>query len=247
MRVLLAPPAVAIQEFLATHQTWLEAVIGCPLAEAVTFEFHLPFVHLVLNEMFRGIPLDTRCIPYTKVLEPVVVRWGLPPGTSPRIELSPGRDRSAGVAEGKFGWDPDWKDTPVAIWLRGCMHAVVSVKVPYTPHPDQRGPLARHLLIVNREEMAIALAVLEKVEPPKRISVAGGRDVLLPPGRYSWDSVVLNSDLERSVRQDFESFFQREAWFRQHNLPYHRGYLLYGPQSCLIQDEPGRKADSHTR
>jgi mitochondrial chaperone BCS1 len=31
------------------------------------------------------------------------------------------------------------------------------------------------------------------------------------------------------VRRDFELFFQREDWFRQHNLPYRRGYLLWGP------------------
>jgi ATP-dependent 26S proteasome regulatory subunit len=41
--------------------------------------------------------------------------------------------------------------------------------------------------------------------------------------------VVLNASLERFVRQDFESFFRREEWFRRHNLPYRRGYLLYGP------------------
>jgi chaperone BCS1 len=31
------------------------------------------------------------------------------------------------------------------------------------------------------------------------------------------------------VRTDFELFFEREEWFRQHNLPYRRGYLLWGP------------------
>jgi SpoVK/Ycf46/Vps4 family AAA+-type ATPase len=229
MRLLLAPPAVAIQEFLAANQTWLEAVTGCRLAEAATFEFHVPFVHVVLSEIFRGIPLDTRCIPYVNVLQPVVARWGLPPGAGPRIALSPGRDRNGRLSEGKFGWDPHWKGTPVAVWLRGCTHAVVAAEVPYTSHSDQRGSQSRDLLIVNREEMAAALAVLENIESPRRICIAGGRDVLLPAARYSWDSVVLSSDLERSVRQDFESFFQREAWFRQHNLPYRRGYLLYGP------------------
>jgi hypothetical protein len=42
--------------------------------EAVTFEFHLPFDHLVLAEMFAGIPVDSRCIPYTKVLQPIVTK-----------------------------------------------------------------------------------------------------------------------------------------------------------------------------
>lgn len=229
VQLLIAPPVVAIREFLNQYQTWLEAVVGCPLADAVTFEFHLPFPHLVLDEMFRGIPLDSRCIPYTRALRPVVTRWGLPPGISPRIELSMSRNRDAGVAEGSFGWDPHWKETPVAVWLKGCRHALVSAMVSYTPHSDRRGPAPRYLLIVNKAEMAAVLGILEKIEPPKRISMMGGRDIALPSDIYSWESVVLNGNLERFVRQDFESFFRREDWFRRHNLPYRRGYLLYGP------------------
>src|ERR1035438_2240672 len=51
VQLLIAPPAVAICEFLSRHQSWLEAVVGCPLADAVTFEFHLPFSHLVLSTL----------------------------------------------------------------------------------------------------------------------------------------------------------------------------------------------------
>jgi SpoVK/Ycf46/Vps4 family AAA+-type ATPase len=47
--------------------------------------------------------------------------------------------------------------------------------------------------------------------------------------RYDWDVVVLDATTRRMVRTDFELFFQREEWFRQHNLPYRRGYLLWGP------------------
>jgi mitochondrial chaperone BCS1 len=48
------------------------------------------------------------------------------------------------------------------------------------------------------------------------------------PGKYDWDAVVLDSNVRRMVRNDFELFFEREDWFRQHNLPYRRGYLLWG-------------------
>ena len=44
-----------------------------------------------------------------------------------------------------------------------------------------------------------------------------------------WDAVVLDATTRRMVRTDFELFFEREDWFRQHNLPYRRGYLLWGP------------------
>jgi chaperone BCS1 len=31
------------------------------------------------------------------------------------------------------------------------------------------------------------------------------------------------------LKDDFESFFEREAWFRKMRLPFRRGYLLHGP------------------
>ena len=31
------------------------------------------------------------------------------------------------------------------------------------------------------------------------------------------------------LKDDFESFFEREAWFRENKLPFRRGYLLHGP------------------
>jgi len=229
IQLLLAPPAVAIQEFFSQHRTWIETAIGCPLAEAVTFEFHLPFDHLVLDEMFAGIPIDSRCISYRKVLKPVVFKWEIPPESTPRIELCMSRNREGAISEGRFGWDPHWQGTPLAIWLKNCPHALVSAKVAYTAHTEQHGTDFRPLLIVNKRDMAAVLHILESIEPPKRISMMGGRDIHLSSDEYCWDSVTLNANLERVVRQDFESFFRREEWFRRHNLPYRRGYLFYGP------------------
>src|SRR5205814_5859100 len=45
---------------------------------------------------------------------------------------------------------------------------------------------------------------------------------------YDWDSLVLDDTAQRMVRRDFELFFEREPWFRQHNVPYRRGYLFWG-------------------
>jgi SpoVK/Ycf46/Vps4 family AAA+-type ATPase len=96
-------------------------------------------------------------------------------------------------------------------------------------YTDARESSSRSLLIVNRREMSEVLRILEAIEPPRKLSMIAERDILLPADGYCWDSVVLNSELERFVRDDFESFFKREEWFRQHRLPYRRGYLFYGP------------------
>ena len=60
------------------------------------------------------------------------------------------------------------------------------------------------------------------------MSVWGGGHLSFTPN-YDWDSVVLDPSVVQLVRNDFESFFQREPWFREHGLPFRRGYLFYGP------------------
>jgi hypothetical protein len=229
LKLLMATPAVAKQEFLLEHRKWMEESIACPLSDAVIFEFHLPFDHLVLSQLFTELPVDGRSVSYTPALRPIIEKWATPPDAAPHIELGMSRDRAPGVAKGKFGWELTWKDTPLAIWLKGVAHPLIYCSVPFTPHTDQRGPYSKTLLVVNKLEMTEVLRILETIEPPKRIRMMEGRDILLPCDGYNWDSLALNPDLERYVRQDFESFFRREEWFRRHNIPYRRGYLFYGP------------------
>lgn len=229
LSLLLAPPAAAIDEYLRGHQTWVESVAGCPLADTIVFDFHLPFDHLVLTDIFSGLPVDARCVCYESALRPVIEKWEVPPQAPPRIELSLSRSRETGVAAGKFGWELSWRDTPIALWPKDCLHAIVFAMVPYQTHDHGSGPGSRSTLIVNRQEMPAVLRMMEAIVPPRRISVMAGRDIQIPPGGYNWDSMVLSAELDRFVRRDFDSFFQREDWFRQHNLPYRRGYMFYGP------------------
>jgi hypothetical protein len=151
------------------------------------------------------------------------------PGSNPRAgsgaNRASGRDQPVPTGshlrsrEGQVRMGPHWKDTPIAVWLKGQAHAFIYGKVPYTPHTDQGGPASRSLLIVNKRNMPDVLRILGTIEPPRRISMIAGRDILLDADGYCWESVVLNWDLERFVRQDFESFLRREEWFRRHQHP----------------------------
>jgi SpoVK/Ycf46/Vps4 family AAA+-type ATPase len=40
---------------------------------------------------------------------------------------------------------------------------------------------------------------------------------------------VLDQSALSLLKNDFESFFERESWFREKQLPFRRGYLLHGP------------------
>jgi SpoVK/Ycf46/Vps4 family AAA+-type ATPase len=87
----------------------------------------------------------------------------------------------------------------------------------------------QHWFIVHREDAAKVLLLLQQVQDQTQryLETAYGRSRLR--ARYDWDSVVMDANARRMVRSDFELFFQREEWFRQHNLPYRRGYLFWGP------------------
>jgi SpoVK/Ycf46/Vps4 family AAA+-type ATPase len=88
---------------------------------------------------------------------------------------------------------------------------------------------AQHWFITHRQDAAQVLLLQQKVmsSTERFLETRNGQTRL--QGRYDWDSIVLDATTRRLVRKDFELFFEREQWFRQHNLPYRRGYLLWGP------------------
>jgi len=135
------------------------------------------------------------------------------------------------MAARALAWDPHWQNTPVALWFHGLRHAVLTVQVPYVSFARGLTHEWRAWFIVSRAEVAQALTLLRPLlsESRKAVRVGGGEDVPLHQAAYDWDRVVLDPDQMRLVRQDFESFLQREAWFKRHRLPFRRGYLFYGP------------------
>lgn len=225
----LTSPVTAMEAFLEGHRAWIESVVGCPRGEALTFEFDFPFSHLVVEDMMDGVALDRQCLGAAAALRPLVRRWETPPGTSPRVELVPSRDRGKRVTERTLAWDPHWKDTPIAVWLDGADHAVVSANIPYVSFIEKGAITWRQWVIVNRREAARSLNLLRQVEPLRRITVVGGRDIPLPENGYNWESVLLDPGLNELVRQDYETFWESESWFIEQGLPYRRGFLLYGP------------------
>ncbi|MGA8621549.1 MAG: AAA family ATPase [Candidatus Sulfotelmatobacter sp.] len=130
-------------------------------------------------------------------------------------------------------WEFDWQDCPVAFKLRGLARQVVSVKIPVLFPPGDMPMLAhssaQHWFIVHREDVAKVLLLQQQVQNQieRHLESAHGQTRL--QGHYDWESVVLDASTRRLVKTDFELFFQREDWFRRHNLPYRRGYLFWGP------------------
>jgi hypothetical protein len=229
--IRLAPAVAAMNAFIEPHRQWIESAIGCATSDSVTFDVEVPFGQLVAQDILKGTPLDHQCLLGGDAIRPQVLRWELPPGLSPRLELIYSHEQSSLITARRWAWDPHWKETPVALWFKGLRHALVSASIPYVSFADGVRHKWNEWLLVNRSEVASALNLLGSVfgDGPRRVQVIGGRDIPLSNEACSWDSLVLDSEVTRLVKDDFTFFLQREAWFRKCRLPFRRGYLLYGP------------------
>jgi hypothetical protein len=181
--------------------------------------------------LLQGIPIVSATKARNGNWRTFIEGWALPPGVSPRIAASIQRERKPNAPPFSV-WELDWQDCPVAFRLRGLARRVVSVKIPLVFPPGDMpisSPSGQHWFIVHREDAAKVLLLKQQVQDQteRYLETAHGRSRL--QGRYDWDAVVMASTTRRMVRSDFELFFQREGWFHQHNLPYRRGYLFWGP------------------
>jgi hypothetical protein len=231
LEIRLAPAVASMAAAIEPHRPWLESVLGCVLGETVTLEVGMPFGQFAAGALLDGVPLDRGCLEQAAALAPIVVRWAVPPGVSPRIELQASRMRGVPLSEREPAWDPHWKDTPVALWLRGLVHAAVAIDIPHVSFAGGLKASSRDCLLVNRREVGPLLTLLRGYvfQPRTVITVGNGLDIPLPPTRYDWDTLTLDPHVAGLVRDDFEGFLGRESWFRDHGFPFRRGYLLYGP------------------
>jgi hypothetical protein len=229
--IRLAPSVAAMNAFIEPHRQWIESVLGSSTSDSVTFEVEVPFGQLVAEDILKGVTLDRQCLLGADALRAEVLRWELPPGLSPRIELVYSHEQHSPITAKRWAWDPHWRETPVALWCKGLKQALVSASIPYVSFADGMRHKSQDWLFVNRNEVSAALNLLGPIlaDGPKRIRMIGARDIPLPNEVCAWESLVLDSQVTRLVKDDFTFFLQREAWFRKRRLPFRRGYLLYGP------------------
>jgi len=222
------PAAVsAAYDSLAPYAGWIEGILGAPKGELLTLELLTALDEVIAALIFKDVPIHGTSLQGFKLLSAAIQRWELPPDTAPRIEMQPVQDRTYGDAT---SWSASWRECPVAIWLTGATGPAIVANIPYTSLRNGLASDWKHWLIVARSSSASVLQALGPICNicTKRIRVTGGPSQILDDKSGNWDALVLPSDIQSLVRRDFESFFAREEWFRQHHLPFKRGYLFYG-------------------
>ena len=231
VQIRLTSSVESILASLQPYQRWIEQMLAAPLSETLTLEVDCNPSDAVAEDLLQGLPIVSGTKARNGNWRTLIEEWALPPDTSPRINVSLQRERKPNAPPFSV-WELDWQDCPVAFRLRGLTRHVISVKIPLVFPPGDMPILppssVQHWFIVHREDAAKVLLLLQQVQDQTQryLETAYGRSRL--QARYDWESVVMDANAGRMVRSDFELFFDREDWFRQHNLPYRRGYLLWG-------------------
>jgi SpoVK/Ycf46/Vps4 family AAA+-type ATPase len=87
-----------------------------------------------------------------------------------------------------------------------------------------------NLVILRRDCVGEFIRLLDELtarDPePKLITSQSPAQPIVECG---WDDLILDDSIVSLLKEDFESFFERRAWFEKHKIPFRRGYLLHGP------------------
>jgi len=229
LQIRLTSSVELIRASLEPYLAWVEEMIGVPLDQTLTLEVDADPGDTIAECLLPGLQLSARTKTRNRSWQGLIEEWTLPSGGSPRIAASFQRERRPKTAPATV-WDLEWQEIPIALKLRGLPRRVVSLNLPVVFPPSELPILesSRHWLIVHRQDAAALLLMIQQVQDKaeRRLGTVSGTIRL--EGRYDWDTLVLDPTVSRMVRQDFELFFEREEWFRKHNLPYRRGYFFYG-------------------
>jgi ATPase family associated with various cellular activities (AAA) len=223
-----------LRKALAFHQDWIETTLGVALADVVIFQIDLNLAQIGVEKIIACSSLHeaSRAV---RRLRPLVVSADTPRGFPPLVELSK-LPHQVGLAALFEGWRTEarlnlaWHDCPVAIGLHGITAPVIAFNLYYHSGPCSISEDVASLLVTRRECVAEVVRLVEDIDrrvSQPRLHVLGGR-----PRRIvscAWSDLVLDQRVLSLLRDDFESFFEREAWFRENRLPFRRGYLLHGP------------------
>jgi ATPase family associated with various cellular activities (AAA) len=224
-----------LRRALEPHQTWIEATLGVAFSDVVIFEVHLDLTQIGAERILACANCPEESFEAASRLNPLLKSATTPHWFPPLVELSKTSSKldllsllEDAERPGKF--QIEWQDCPIAMRLDRINSPVIALNAPYHAGPSSDVAYAAHLLITRRECAAELVAVLEHLDrrdTQPRLHVQGGATREIE--RCEWSQLVLDPRAVSLLKDDFESFFERESWFRERRLPFRRGYLLHGP------------------
>lgn len=224
---------------LSEHLSWIEQQLRVSLSDVVILETELDVAQIGI-ELFLAIPPAEHPTSSTvKRLRPFVLSATTPPVFPPFCEISKAplvnlfaalKDRSKTQKS-----TLSWADCPIALHIRRGESEFTAIALNFSYHsgPDSDYESTAHLIVAQREHTSEVMRLLEEIDRrdnKPRLHVVGSSN--RPIVSCKWDDLVLDYKVRSMLVEDFESFFERQAWFRENKLPFRRGYLLHGPPGC---------------
>lgn len=119
---------------------------------------------------------------------------------------------------------------PLVLKMQGLEAPIVAMNIAYFDGPQSQTAASAHVVVCGHDSAPSVVRLIEEIsrhDDQPMLHTIGGRAQRIR--RCNWDDLVLDPASVSLLRDDFESFFEREEWFRRHRLPFRRGYLLHGP------------------
>ncbi len=240
-----------VRRFLDEFRPWICSKLGCGMEETVLLELNFRVAQVAATHVLAGVRLRSDNSRPVRELRKLVETIELPNDSYPSFEVHLAREPRGRFANRRQVLEAEWQDRPVAFWLRGFPEPVVTVSIPIL----QAGNGVEQTcdcVILRRKCAPAFLKLVERISARRDSSyvhVFGSSHQRV--GRFGWDDLVLGPTLANHIRKDFETFLERESWFRDRRLPFRRGYLFHGPPgngktSVIRAMLNGGKLDGHS-
>lgn len=225
-----------VRRAILAHENWIEKSLDVPFTETVIFESSLNLSQIGIEKILgcSGVPVHNSRA--TRRLRPLVKSAAIPQGLPPIVSISKAlpatRDLRAALSEMERGTSSEleWEDCPIALRLHTLTAPVVVLNVHYHSGPSSDVASLSHILIARRDctqQVIRLLGDLDARDSRARLHTLNGGTRTI--SYCQWDDLVLDPCVASLLRDDFEAFWEREAWFREKKIPFRRGYLLHGP------------------
>jgi SpoVK/Ycf46/Vps4 family AAA+-type ATPase len=155
-------------------------------------------------------------------LETRLQRIEFPPEIAPAIKL-----RLVSLPQTSHDWSAEWLDCPVALYFSDFAGPVIAANLPCVDGAGHNSEW-REVTLTKHEDVPALLDLMKAAFGVNRpLKVMGEESVTIQP--LEWDDLILDDSIIRLVKDDFQLFLEREEWYKQHRLPFRRGYLFHGP------------------
>ena len=214
---------------------WIVAQIGCLLAEVVIIETRHNLAQIAVEASLGVQHNGAGSSKVTRRLKSILASAEVPPALPPLLAYSksPAQlrfDAFFGSETKQMRSRVEWQDCPVSMRLNTIPDPVVALNVFYQPGPHADAETEARLLLVSKRSVEQVIRLLETLDardttPTLTLCRSAPRKII----PCEWDDLVLDESICSLLKRDFESFWGRESFFRERNLPFRRGYLLHGP------------------